>query len=181
MSLIFNSEGVLPPGDYTMTIRELRESLLVNGPGSGQPWDCKKRLMLVNNLSILANQLYQVGIYEIYINGSFVEDKASPGDIDGYFVTNPQMLPRLVKELNKLDPHKVWTWDWEDRIDDRNSTKPQIPMWHHYKVELYPHVGQGCGIFDEHGNEQRFPAAFRKTRDTFLPKGIVKIITGSES
>lgn len=49
-------------------------------------------------------------------------------------------------------------------------------MWHRYKVELYPHVGQGCGIFDENGNEQMFSAAFRKTRDTFLPKGIIQII-----
>ena len=49
-------------------------------------------------------------------------------------------------------------------------------MWHRYKVELYPNTGKGCGIHDEYGYEQTFPAAFRKTRDTFLPKGIIKII-----
>lgn len=176
MSLYFNDDGVLPPRDYPMTIEQLKKSLLVEWPGYGYPWDHQKRLMLVNNLSILVNQLYTVGIREIFVNGSFVEDKASPGDIDGYFVADPNTLPNIVKELNKLDPHKVWTWDWNNRIYDRNSAKPQLPMWHHYKVELYPHVGQGCGIFDENGNEQIFPAAFRKTRDTFLPKGIIQIM-----
>lgn len=132
--------------------------------------------MLVNNLEILVNQLHNVGVDEIFIDGSFVEDKASPSDIDGYFVADPRDLPDIVRELNKLDPYKIWTWDWQSRIYDRNSAKPQLPMWHRYKVELYPHVGQGCGIFDEYGSEQMFPAAFRKTRDTFLPKGIIQII-----
>lgn len=176
MSLQFNDNGVLPPQDYPMTIEQLKKSLLVQGPGEGSPWNSQKRLMLVNNLDVLVNQLYTVGIDEIFINGSFVEDKASPSDIDGYFVTDPYKLPDIVRELNKIDPHKVWTWDWNDRIYDCNSAKPQLPMWHRYRVELYPHVGQGCGILDENGNEQKFPAAFRKTRDTFLPKGIIQII-----
>lgn len=132
--------------------------------------------MLVNNLEILVKQLHAVGINEIFIDGSFVEDKASPSDIDGYFVVDPRRLIDVVRELNSMDPFKVWTWNWNDRIYDRNSAKSQLPMWHRYKVELYPHVGQGCGIIDEHGYEQMFPAAFRKTRDTFLPKGIIQII-----
>jgi len=111
---------------------------------------------------------------EIFIDGSFVEDKASPGDIDGYFVADVRTLPDIVRELNSIDPYKIWSW--KDRIYDRNSAKWQLPMWHRYKVELYPHVGQSSGIVDEHGLEQMFPAAFRKTRDTFEPKGIVKII-----
>lgn len=73
--------------------------------------------MLVNNLEILVNQLYIVGIDEIFIDGSFVEDKASPSDIDGYFVTNPYTLPDIVRELNKIDPYKVWTWDWNSKYD----------------------------------------------------------------
>lgn len=176
MSLKFNDDGVLPPQDYSMTIEELKDSLLVNGPGEGYPWNYNKRLMLVENLEILVLQLHEVGIEEIFIDGSFVEDKASPSDIDGYFVADVHTLPDIVRELNRLDPYKVWTWDWSSRISDRNSAKPQLPMWHRYKVELYPHVGQDCGIVDEYENQQQFPAAFRKTRDTFLPKGIIKII-----
>ncbi len=45
----------------------------------------KWRLFLVNQLEIMAEQLWAVGINQIYIDGSFVEDKAHPNDIDGYF------------------------------------------------------------------------------------------------
>lgn len=160
MSLHFNVDGILPPGDYPMTIEQLKDSLLVRGPGDGSPWNHQRRLMLVSNLEILVNQLHSVGIDEIFIDGSFVEDKASPSDIDGYFVADPITLPDIVKELNRLDPHKIWTWNWNSRIFDRNSAKPQLPMWHRYKVELYPHVGQESGILDEYGYEQMFPVAF---------------------
>lgn len=173
--LKFNEYGLLPPYDFPMTIDELKDSLLVKGL-KNLPWDAEKHLMLVNNLEILVDQLWRVGLNDIYIDGSFVEDKASPGDIDGYFVADIMTLPDLVRELNSIDPYKVWTWDWNDRIYDRNSAKAQLPMWHVYKVELYPHVGQGSGITEEFGNEQKFPAAFRKTRETFQPKGIIKII-----
>jgi hypothetical protein len=172
--LLFNPDGLLPARDHLMTIAELKVSILVNGPQDGSPWDKDKRLMLVNNLEILVDQLWQVGITEIFIDGSFVEDKASPSDIDGYFVADPRTLGDVVMGLNAIDPFKVWNWN--DRIYDRNSAKNQLPMWHRYRVELYPHVGQDSGIRDQYGNEQMFPAAFRLTRDTFLPKGIVKII-----
>lgn len=53
--------------------------------------------------------------------------------------------------------------------------KRQLPMWHVYRVELYPHVGQLTGIRDKFGHELEFPSAFRQSRGTGLPKGIVKI------
>ena len=158
--LIFNDNGLLAAQDYPMTLNQIRTSLLVTGPKDGLPWDADKRMFLVDNLEIMVNQLWIVGITEIYI--------------DGYFVADVRTLPDIVRELNSIDPHKIWSW--KDRIYDRNSAKWQLPMWHRYKVELYPHIGQSSGIVDEHGLEQMFPAAFRKTRDTLEPKGIVKII-----
>ncbi len=38
-------------------------------------WDMPGRLRLVDNLTVLVGQLHQVGIMEIYIAGSFVQDK----------------------------------------------------------------------------------------------------------
>ncbi|MDN4524930.1 DUF6932 family protein [Fictibacillus fluitans] len=102
-----NEDGLLPPDDYHMTINELKRSLLVHGPGDDSPWDYAKRLYLVNNLEVLVKELWSVGIDEIFIDGSFVEDKASPGDIDGYFVADPQTLPDIVRELNKQNPYKI--------------------------------------------------------------------------
>jgi len=83
----FTEDGVLPVGDYSMTLSELFESSLVEGPLRGHPkWDRPWRTQLVRNLEVLAAQLRQVGIDELFIDGSFVENKDHPNDIDGYFV-----------------------------------------------------------------------------------------------
>ncbi len=174
----FSEHGTLPPGDYPMTLTELRASVLVKGPEGYPNWDRNWRESLVSKLEILVGQLWQVGVMEIFIDGSFVEDKDHPNDIDGYFVCDLKGFPDLVQKLNALDPFQAWTWDPARRVPYRGSTKKQLPMWHHYRVELYPHFGTGpmTGIRDEFGNDQMFPAAFRKSRRDHRQKGIVQII-----
>jgi len=122
-------------------------------------------------------QLQQVGITDIFIDGSFVEDKDHPNDIDGYFVCDRHQLVSgdLERELNLLDPHRIWTWDPESRRRYRGYPNAQLPMWHVYRVEFYPHFGQGSGIVDRFGNELTFPSAFRISRRNDASKGIVKI------
>lgn len=175
--LTFNQQGLLPPGDYPMTFSDLRTSLLVTGPADIS-WDQSWRLKLVEKLEFMVNQLWTVGITEIFIDGSFVEMKPHPNDIDGYFVTDLFRVATgdLERELNRLDPNKIWTWDPASRKPYRGYTKKQLPMWHKYRIELYPHYNQFSGIVDRHGNEMQFPAAFRVERYTYEPKGIIKII-----
>lgn len=176
---IFNEFGLLPPGDYQLTFAELKQShLVLPSQGFAPDWDQAWRLRLVNNLEILTNQLWEVGIDKTFVDGSFVEDKAHPSDIDGYFECELDFLAsgELEFELNKLDPHKVWTWSPESRSSSGNSAKKQLPMWHFYRVELYPHFGQPAGILDEFGNNQMFPAAFRKSRREHRSKGIVQLV-----
>ncbi|MFW5739685.1 MAG: DUF6932 family protein [Myxococcota bacterium] len=179
----FTTEGYLPPTDYELTLDELRASMLVAGPSSGYPdWDRGWRERLVENLAVLVDQLWRVGIADIFIDGSFVEDKEHPNDIDGYFVCDLMELAtgRLQTQLNLLDSNKVWTWDPTTRRPYRGYPKKQLPMWHVYRVELYRHVGQLSGIRDKHGNELEFPSAFRLSRCNGEPRGIVKIIRGGE-
>jgi hypothetical protein len=174
----FTADGLLPPGDFELTLHELRSSLLVAGPGADCPgWDSSWRARLVDNLEVLVKQLWQAGIREVFIDGSFVEDKDHPNDIDGYFVCELRELAsgELQRKLNLLDPHKVWTWDPRERRPYRGYPKKQLPMWHHYRVELYPHVGQLSGIRDQFGNELEFPSAFRQSRRDGRSRGIVKI------
>lgn len=178
----FQENGLLPPGDYEMSLEELRASALVTGPEE-LAWDSDWRRHLVDNLEIMVSQLWQVGIKEIYVDGSFVEDKARPNDIDGYFVCDLAFLSsgRLQQELNLLEPDKIWTWDLASRRPYRGYPKRQLPMWHKYRVELYPHVpgmGWGCGIRDKSGHELEFPSAFRQCRRDGAVKGIVKIRDG---
>lgn len=179
MELSFTFDGLLPPGDYEMTVEEMRASILVRGPRTGHPnWDGPWRASLLDNLEILVGQLQSVGVTEVYVDGSFVEDKDHPNDIDGYFSCDFYRLISgdLQRELNLLDPHKVWTWDPRSRRPAAGSPKRQLPMWHQYRVELYPHMpGMPCGIRDKHGHELEFPSAFRLSRRDDKPKGIIKI------
>lgn len=110
-------------------------------------------------------------------DGSFAEDKDHPNDIDGYFVCDLRHLAsgNLERELNVLDPYKVWTWDPDSRRPYRGYAKNQLPMWHQYRVELYPHYGQLSGIRDDLGIELEFPSAFRRSRRDGAARGIIKI------
>jgi len=178
----FNDEGLLPPQDFELTLEELKQSKLVVGPGdpAAYPnWESTWRPRLVEGLEVLVGQLWTVGIVDIFVNGSFVEDKDHPNDVDGYFVCDLGRLSSgdLQRELNLLDPHKLWTWDPASRRPFRGYPKKQLPMRHQYRVELYPHFGQLCGIRDARGFELEFPSAFRQSRRDSKPKGIVRIVT----
>ena len=178
----FDLHGLLPPGDYELTFEELRRSLLVMGPGRADgTWDTAWRESLVGNLEVMTRQLWQVGIRDVFADGSFVEQKDHPNDIDGYFVCALADLAsgELTRKLNLLDPHKIWTWDPRSRQAFRGYPKKQLPMWHRYRVELYPHVaGFFSGIRDLQGNELEFPSAFRQSRRDGRPRGIIKLKSG---
>ena len=174
----FDEFGLLPPGDYEVTLKQLKQSLLVKGPVSkSATWDALWRLNLVNNLEILVKQLWKAGIEDIFIDGSFVEDKDHPNDIDGYFECDIFEVAsgELNIALNLLDPHKVWTWDPDSRRPNSDTSKKELPMWHVYRIELYPHIDQDSNIKDKYGHPLQFPSAFRQSRHEFREKGIVKI------
>ena len=179
----FDHDGLLPAGDYELDFQRLRESFLVTGIGGKSPtWDAPWREFLVNNLQIMTEQLWNVGVTEVFADGSFVEEKDHPNDIDGYFVCSLQALAsgELVRKLNLLDPHKIWTWDPRSRQSHRGYPKKQLPMWHRYRVELYPHVaGFLSGIRDPNGYELEFPSAFRQSRRDGKPRGIIKLKPGA--
>ena len=191
MSVIsaFDQDGLLPPSDYEVSFDELRRSALVLGPDDPKgrsSWDAAWREELVSNLETLTRQLWRTGIHQIFADGSFAEDKDHPNDIDGYFVCDLIQLKtgELERQLNLLDPFKIWTWDAASRKPYRGYPKKQLPMWHRYRVELYPHVpglGFGSGIRDKHGHELEFPSAFRQSRRDGKPRGILKIKYGGQS
>lgn len=176
----FTPDGVLPPGDHALTLAELKQSALVRGPKHVSiVWDIRWRSALVDRLGALASQLWAAGIDEIFVNGSFVEDKPHPNDIDGYFACDRDdfFSGDLARRLNLLDPFKVWTWDSGSRRPVAGHPRQQLPMWHRYRVELYPHFpGLRSGIRGPHGYELEFPAAFRLTRSGLKPKGIVQLV-----
>ena len=175
----FDQNGLLPIGDHVITLEELKESVLVYGSGQ-VGWNSAWRSYLIEQAEVMVKQLWEVGISEIYLDGSFVEAKNHPNDIDGYFLCDYRVFAsgELERKLNALDPYKIWTWEPSSRQDYRGYPKKQLPMWHRYRVELYPHFGQLTGIKDKYGNDLEFPAAFRLQRYTDKPKGIIKLLKG---
>jgi len=177
----FNDEGLLPPGDYRVTFDSLKSSLLADGPPEGsvwrEDWDASWHRYLIDQTETLAGQLGQVGIDSLFLDGSFTEAKGHPNDIDGYFECDARRVATgvLERQLNRLDPKRCWTWDPEARRPYRGYMKRQLPMWHAYRVELYPHYQQFSGITDERGIPLTFPSAFRQRRSDGTPKGIVEI------
>jgi hypothetical protein len=128
MILSFEPNGLLPPGDYEASFEELRKSVLTVGSVGmvrHQSRDSGWRERLADNFEILVNQIWTVGIRDIYADGSSVEDKDHPNDIDGYFVCGLRELATgdLAQQLNLLDPHKVWTWDPLSRKPYRSYLK----------------------------------------------------------
>jgi hypothetical protein len=175
---LFNGEGFLPAGDYELTLEQLERSRLVTGLGIEGPWDGEWRLRLVKKFATVARQLARVGVTTLYANGSFVSDKPHPADIDAYFLLPDRTRianGELVQSLNSIDPYMAWSWRKYDLRYDPMSGKTKFPLWHRYRVDIFPHwPGAGFGVVDKHGNELEYPAAFRRTREG-TPKGIVKI------
>jgi hypothetical protein len=175
-ALFFDEHGLLPVGNHLLTLDQLAESILVKGvPGVTDPWDESWRRQLVENLGVLVSDLWQVGLTEIYVDGSFVEDKAHPNDIDAYFECdrNYYILGQLKADLDRVNPSGIWLW--EQRLLTPGSSKPQLLMWHRYRVEIFPHYGQSFGMTDKLGFELTFPSAFRQTRSG-RRKGIIKLV-----
>jgi hypothetical protein len=161
----FTDQGLLPPADHLLSFDELRNSFLVTGEGCNLPnWDGAWRSHLVDNLEILTKELWTVGIERVFIDGSFVERKAHPNDIDGYFEVEFRyfICGKLHKDLNLLNTHKIWTWDPASQKSVSNFAKRQLPMWVVHRIELYPHYGQITGIKDRSVHDLTFPSALRQ-------------------
>tara|TARA_B100001245_G_scaffold232877_1_gene215780 strand:- start:400 stop:948 length:549 start_codon:yes stop_codon:yes gene_type:complete len=179
--LSFTKEGYLPPGDYEMTAEDIESSILVVHP-QRDTWDEEWRRQLLENLMCLVRELWQVGITEIYIDGSFVEEKDHPNDIDGYFEVEAKYFytKSLERDLNKLNPDKIWTW--ARSVKTPGLGKRVLPMWEKYRVELFPDfAGSRTGLQDRHGRDIGFPEAFRRCRKGRVKKGIIKLVKGGDS
>ncbi len=170
----FTPQGLLPPGDYVMTFEELSQSLLVRGPEDGSAWDRPWRAELVTNLAGIARTLWTLDVEYVVVNGSFVEAKAHPNDVDVYFPVSRLrwVSGEIARELNRRRRERVWTWDPDDAYvpADRRVGKPRAPFWHKYRVDLWPYYERGTA-----DGVHTFAEFFRLSR-TGEPKGVVKIL-----
>jgi hypothetical protein len=154
-----------------LTLEQLSQSMLVLGPQPARPdWDTVGRLRLVSNLGIVVGQLRQVGITDIFIAGSFVQDKPNPDDIDGYYVINPLAYAAQHQRLMQINPliplvPVQSTWEY---IASKGKARPLLCR--DYRIELFSELN--IIVPGTPGSWSHF---FRHTRDG-RPKGIVRII-----
>lgn len=175
----FTSEGLLPSGTYDMTVAQLRRSYLVRGYSpDNKTWDNRWRKQLVDNLGRVGAVLRLAGVTNVYVDGSFVEDKDHPNDIDVYFECVPRawlaLMPHLVQAGAAVNI--PFSWDPNTRSIDPTTRAYHLPLWHALRVDLFVHYGQDSGVKSVQGYDQMFPDLFRHRRDG-TEKGILKITT----
>jgi len=91
--------------------------VLVVEPPKESPWleggDAEWREHLTYQAETLYGQLWSAGMGDVFLDGSFVEAKGHPNDIDGYFACDARRVVtgKLERELNQIDPKSCWTWD----------------------------------------------------------------------
>src|SRR5699024_12743632 len=92
---------------------ELRQSFLIKGENDLHVWDEQWIIYLIDQLEILVQELWKVEVDQIFIDGSFVENKAHPNDIDGYFECDLMefAIGKLDRKLIALNYTNIWTWD----------------------------------------------------------------------
>lgn len=174
----FDEAGLLPPGDYPLTLEQLKRSMLVRGPLlAPDDWDQAWRGQLVDNLAIFVRQLWQEGIDRIFVDGSFVTSKGHPKDIDAYFEVDGTVWPDIIRRLDRLEPAGMWIKRDFKQKPRRQREAERAPMWNRYQVDLYPHYGQPAVtvMVGSRPVPLVFPAFFRMTRSG-EQKGIVQIV-----
>ena len=63
----------------------------------------KRAYLVEQGLKPVVQELVQMGISELYLDGSFTTDKVSPGDVDGYVVASVRSeMYRKVTERQEL-------------------------------------------------------------------------------
>ncbi len=179
----FNEHGLLPVGIYPLSPRQLLASHLVTGAYSqqGEAWDAEHRARLVHNVVYLARQLWQVGVTEVFVFGSFVDDKACPNDIDSYFVypsAKPIRNGRLRRALNEINAEKAW--DWLNRLPDETTGKNEMILWHVYRVEVVPTAPDLKNAMPVEGTKLPIPTGVHIASGSCRIKGVVQLVPDTD-
>jgi hypothetical protein len=143
--------GYLPPGVYPATLTEIRARFGTT----------VRRSRLMSGLMAVITQLWNAGVEEICIDGSFCTATPVPKDIDGYWV--------FVKGLDttKIDPVLL---QMSVVITDPSTGELVRPMKLRYGVEFYVHP-----IHKATPQGMTYPEFFSRSRDG-VARGYVRIV-----
>jgi hypothetical protein len=170
----FTAEGLLPPGVHRLHLSALPESLLVRKPAQvSARWDEDRRRAIADALCRYVPHLWHVGVPDVFLDGSYVTDKAQPQDADCYFDCVASDWPMIQTRLRIMDP--LWTWDLRQAAPKPGSRVLHLSMWHLHRLEFFPNFPGLVAGMDSSGMPRGFPEFFRQTRDG-QQKGIVQLV-----
>lgn len=143
--------GYLPAGLHEADLPEIHGAL---GFSDRRRW-------FIGSLERVDRDLKGAGVRDLRIDGSFVTAKPDPGDIDGFWVWDPNVdlgaIPPLLLDFSL--------------VPDPRGGEPKFPMWFALGIELFIHP------FHLGDDRQGLPAFFSHSRDG-EPRGYVRV-TGS--
>jgi hypothetical protein len=143
--------GYLPAGVHDATLAEIKARF-------GQT---VRRARLFANLRIVVEQLWDAGVVEVCIDGSFCTLTPIPNDIDGYWIYVKNL------DVNKLDPVLLQVGTF---VTDPSSGEPVRPMKLRYGVEFFVHP-----IHRATSDGLSYPEFFSRSRDG-IARGLVRIL-----
>ena len=98
----FNTYGLLPPGIHPATMGEVENVFA---------FSAKRRSLIEDGLKPVAKELAKMGASELYVDGSFVTEKPSPNDIDGF------VLAEFTSDLYRQIAERWELWKGQYRVD----------------------------------------------------------------
>jgi hypothetical protein len=148
----FNEEtGYLPPGVHYATLEEIKERF----------GKTVRRSRLVVNLDKVVRQLWDAGVQEVFIDGSFCTATPVPNDIDGYWIYIQGF------DRTKVDPVLL---QMDIFVADPSTGEAVRPMKLRYGVEFFVHPlnrATASGL--------SYPEFFSRSRDG-VDRGYVGVI-----
>ncbi|MCF7981166.1 MAG: hypothetical protein K9K86_04225 [Pseudomonadales bacterium] len=136
-----NEQGLLDPGLHEFTLEEVGDTF-------GRARSSDKRPQLFAFLEKLYKHAISTGIVShIVVDGSFVTDKAIPGDIDLILVVDQEMLenPDLTPyQLNLLSRHRAKKlYPFDILVASEGSTEYQEYVRYYSQIKQDPSIEKG--------------------------------------
>jgi hypothetical protein len=143
--------GYLPPGIHDASVQEVRDRFT---------WSGSRRRLFWRFEEVL-RQLFDAGVDEVFIGGSFSTGAPAPNDIDAFWTFKTGI------DLSKIDPVLLIM---DAHVRDPATGKRVRPMKLKYGVELFVEIGHAPTM-----SGKPFREFFGHSRDG-IARGLVRLV-----
>lgn len=142
------SKPLLPPGIHTMTINAVKELCVINRPNN------TRRIILWEKFERFISKISEFRItFTLWIDGSFITEKETPGDIDLVCLCHANDFDKLTADKQK---------EMAELLNTAKHNFSCDAYFTPHEDPVFPHYWLGFFTFDRNRN----------------PKGLIEIIYG---